>query len=54
MKIYRIAWIDNCGYPHVCSGFMTRAEATAEIAYYEENNLCKHPLIVLKCDNQTK
>lgn len=50
MKIYKIAWIDSRGYPHVCSGLMTRAEATAEVEYAEENNLCKYPLIVIKCD----
>ena len=49
MKKYKIAGVDNLGYPHPCSGFMTKEEATAEVEYMEENNLCKYPLIVLKC-----
>lgn len=49
MKNYKIAWIDNKGYPHPCSVFMTKEEATAEVECAEENNLCEHPLIVLKC-----
>lgn len=49
MKHYKVAWIDNCGYPHTCSSFMTKEEATSEVVYAEENNLYEYPLIVLKC-----
>lgn len=50
MSKYKIAWVDDSGYIHVCSGSMTLSEATAEVEYAEENGLAEHALIVLKCD----